>query len=118
MDEGKLYEETIIKKALMNRKKLGLQGALIRLGGEVVAFTLGEYLTDKVFVVHFEKAEADIQGAYAIINRDFVKNELTDYEYINREEDLGIEGLRKAKLSYHPDIILEKGTVRSKMLLE
>lgn len=116
MDEGKLYEETIIKKALFNREKLGLKGALIRLGGEVVAFTLGEYLTEHVFVVHFEKAEADIQGAYAIINRDFVRNELTDYKYINREEDLGIEGLRKAKLSYRPDIILEKGTVRRKKL--
>lgn len=110
-DESKAYEEKIIIKALENREKLGVIGALIRVEGEVIAFTLGERLSNDTFVVHFEKAEADIQGAYAIINRDFVRNELSDFRYVNREEDLGIEGLRKAKLSYHPAFLQQKGIV-------
>ena len=79
--------------------------------GKVVAFTLGERLTEDTFDVHFEKAYADLQGAYAMINREFVRRELSDYTYINREEDMGIPGLRQAKLSYQPDSLVEKGIV-------
>lgn len=112
--DGVKYEINALFFALNNMNLLGLKGALIRVGKNVVAFTLGEELTKDTFVIHFEKAFADIQGAYAIINRDFAKNELSAYEYINREEDLGLEGLRKAKLSYRPERLVEKGVVTKK----
>ena len=80
-------------------KELGLRGGLLRLDGVVIAFTIGEPVSEDTFVVHIEKAFADIQGAYPIINREFVLHAAKGYKYINREEDLGEEGLRKAKLS-------------------
>lgn len=86
-------------------------GGLIRVNGEVIAYTLGEpQMNGRCFVSHFEKAPADMIGAYPIINQEFTKNCLMQYEYVNREEDLGIDGLRKAKQSYHPEIWLEKCT--------
>lgn len=92
-------------------KELGFKGGLIRVAGSPVAYTYGEALNSRCFVTHFEKAPADIQGAYAIINQEFAKRLLEDgYTYINREEDLGIEGLRKAKQSYKPVIWLRKET--------
>lgn len=95
--------------AFENYKALGLVGGLIRVDGKVIAYSLGEgQVNGKCFVSHFEKAPADVQGAYAIINQEFTSNCLTDYEYVNREEDLGLEGLRKAKQSYHPEIWLKK----------
>ena len=100
-------EETAIKRAFDNYSQLGFVGGLIRVDGEVVAFTLGEEMTQDCFCVHFEKAYADMRGAYAILNREFVRNELQDYYFVNREEDMGIEGLRKAKMSYHPCMISE-----------
>jgi len=92
-----------------NYKKLGLYGGIIRVSGKAIAYTYGERLNDECFVSHFEKAPADVQGAYAIINQEFAKR-LFDkgFKYINREEDLGLEGLRKAKQSYHPEIWLKK----------
>ena len=78
---------------------------------KVVAFTLGEEVSDDTFVVHIEKAFAEIQGAYPMINQQFVEHECMKYKYINREEDTGAEGLRKAKLSYRPVFLVEKGTV-------
>jgi hypothetical protein len=89
-----------------------MTGALIRVQGKVIAFTMGEPVTADTFVVHFEKAYADIQGSYAIINREFVKRELLGhYTYVNREEDMGIPGLRHAKTSYQPVRLIEKGLV-------
>ena len=109
-----LHEYHAIEVALYNRDKLFVQGALLRVEGKVVAFTLGSPINDKVFDVHFEKAYADIQGAYTMINREFVRHSLMGYQYINREEDLGLDGLRSAKLSYHPIQLVEKGTVTTK----
>ena len=92
-----------------NYKELGFKGGFIRVGGKPIAYTFGERLNDQCFVTHFEKAPADVQGAYAIINQEFAKRLLSDgYIYVNREEDLGIEGLRKAKQSYKPVIWLRK----------
>lgn len=110
----KIDESKLVVYAIRHRKELGMTGGALRVSGKVAAITLGERLTDDTFVVHFEKAFSDIQGAYPMINREFVKNELADYMYVNREEDLGISGLRKAKLSYYPEILLEKGTVTAK----
>lgn len=109
--EDKDYEKCALKFALENMDKLGLIGALIRADERAVAFTLGEPLTEDTFVVHFEKAYADVQGAYPMINREFVRRELRAYKYVNREEDMGIPGLRHAKTSYQPIKLIEKGFV-------
>ena len=98
-------------RALKERKELKLKGGLIRAEGRVVAFSLGEPCGKDMFVVHIEKAFSDVRGAYPIINQQFVLHEAADYRYINREEDTGDEGLRKAKLSYDPAFLMEKGLV-------
>lgn len=107
-DEDYSFEFEAVLTAFDNYDKLGFTGGLIRVQGEVIAFTFGERHSDALFVTHFEKAPADVQGAYTIINQEFTKNCLMDFEFVNREEDLGLEGLRKAKQSYNPEIFLEK----------
>lgn len=107
--EGLEVEGEVLDYCFRHYFDLGFLGALIRIGGEVVAFTCGEKLNDTTFDTHFEKAFSDVRGAYPIINREFAKNSLSGYEFVNREDDTGSEGLRKAKLSYHP-ILLKKFT--------
>ncbi len=108
-------EIEVAEKSLQHMKELHMKGGLIRIDGKVIAFCVGEQACEKTFIVHIEKAFADIQGAYPLINQQFVKNELFGkYEFVNREEDMGLEGLRKAKLSYHPVFLLEKGIVTYK----
>ena len=65
-------------------------------------------LNDDTFLVHFEKAYAEMQGAYPMINQQFVLHNCMEYAFVNREEDAGVEGLRRAKLSYHPVRLVEK----------
>ena len=93
-------------------KELDLTGGVLKAGGKIVAFTIGEPLCDDTFVVHIEKAFADVEGAYPMINQQFVQHECMEYKYVNREEDTGAEGLRKAKLSYKPAFLEEKGIVK------
>lgn len=108
-NEDYAEEYHAVLKAFQHYEALGFVGGLIRVNGEVIAYTIGEpQQNGHCFVSHFEKAPAELQGAYAIINQEFTKSCLTGYEYVNREEDLGLEGLRKAKQSYHPEILLEK----------
>ena len=107
-------ELLIIKKSFDSFETLGYVGGLLRVDGEVVAYTMGERMTDDMFCVHIEKAYADIRGTYPMINREFVKNELSSYKYIDREDDAGEENLRKAKLSYYPAIMAEKYEARVK----
>lgn len=106
--EGMLNERRAIIYALTHFEKIGLTGGLLRVDGKIVAFTFGMPISQDTFGVHVEKADTDIDGAYAMINYEFANHIPEQYTYINREEDLGIEGLRKAKLSYQPVIILEK----------
>ena len=73
-----------------------------------MAYTFGEPITNEVFCTHVEKAFSDVRGAYPIINQQFCENELMSYKYVNREDDTGDDGLRQAKLSYNPTILLEK----------
>ena len=89
-------------------EELGFSGALLKLDGAVVAYTVGEPLHSDTFVVHFEKAFSHIQGAYPAINREFLAQMCQGYTYVNREEDLGIAGLRRAKESYHPLFLVAK----------
>lgn len=113
-DEDKRNEICVTLNALRLFKELKLRGGILRVNGEIVAFTIGEKICGDTFVVHIEKAFADIQGAYPMINQQFVTHECQEFAYINREEDMGAEGLRKAKLSYRPAFLVEKGIVRKK----
>lgn len=108
-DKTDLEDELkIIRRVADNFDALQYKGGLIRIDGEVIAYAMGEELTEDMFCVHFEKAYPGIRGAYPIINREFVKNELSSYRYINREDDVGSENLRKAKLSYYPEFLIEE----------
>lgn len=109
IEYDKIDESKLVVYAIRHREEFGMIGGALRAGGKIIAVTLGERLSDDTFVVHFEKAFSEIQGAYPMINREFVRHELSEYTYVNREEDLGMEGLRKAKMSYRPDILLNKG---------
>ena len=113
-DESLREEICSVRSALNNFEALGLDGGLIRTGGKVIAFSIGDRLNDSTYLVHIEKAFADIQGAYPMINQQFVLNNADGYTFINREDDAGDEGLRKAKLSYRPAQIAEKYTAREK----
>ena len=97
-----------IDRAFDNFDALSLRGGLIRVDGRVVAYTMGEQMSDDTFCTHFEKAFPDMRGAYPIINREFAINTINDFEFVDREEDMGIEGLRKAKLSYYPVTLVKK----------
>lgn len=103
------FEFEAVLAALENYEKLNFVGGILRIDGKPIAYTMGEEINDELFVTHFEKAPAEIQGAYPLINREFTRNCLMSYKYVNREEDLGIEGLRKAKQSYYPEIMAVKG---------
>lgn len=110
-DPEKNKEMCVALNSLRLQKELGLCGGLIRAGGQVVAYSMGEPVCDDTFVVHIEKALAEIRGAYPLINQQFLEHEAAEYRYVNREEDTGDEGLRRAKLSYHPVFMAEKGIV-------
>ena len=97
-----------IKTLLMHMDVLGIRGGGIRIDGKLAAFTLGQKMDDNMAVVHIEKADNEIMGLYTVINNQFVQHELTDVKFINREEDMGMEGLRKAKLSYYPAYMIDK----------
>lgn len=101
-------EMKVLEKSLDYFDELGLFGGVLRKKGEIVAFTIGERLNSDTMVVHFEKAFPELQGAYPMINQQFVLHEGQEFTYVNREEDTGDLGLRKAKLSYYPDILLKK----------
>lgn len=99
-------------------KELGGRGGILMDGSEVLAFTFGAPINYDTFDVCVEKADARVEGAYAMINREFVRHLPPEYILINREEDLGIEGLRKAKLSYQPQVLLLKHAVMLKRPFE
>lgn len=83
-------------------------GAYLEVEGRAVAFTIGELIAPDTVVIHIEKANSLFKGAYQMINQLFLKNEWSDTTWVNRECDLGIDGLRKAKESYRPHHLLHK----------
>ncbi len=102
-------ERQAIDCAFHRFDQLGFRGILLRVYGEIVAYALGEALSDgETFCVHFEKADPGFPGAYAVINNQFAKMLCNEYKYLNREDDAGVEGLRKAKTSYQPEFFVEK----------
>ncbi|MFV0497972.1 MAG: DUF2156 domain-containing protein [Candidatus Fimivivens sp.] len=101
-------EACAVRSAFRHFFEQALVGGVLYAGGKAVAFTFGSPVTDDTFVVHVEKAFSDIQGAYPMINQQFVKNALAPYEFVNREDDLGEEGLRRAKESYRPVMMYER----------
>ncbi|OPJ65002.1 DUF2156 domain-containing protein [Clostridium oryzae] len=96
------YELKAIKDLLINREKLNIEGMAVYVNGNMVGFSIGEKVNNKMGIIHVEKGDANYDGIYAFINREFLKRYFSSVTYVNREEDLGIEGLRKAKSSYNP----------------
>ncbi|TLG74324.1 DUF2156 domain-containing protein [Culicoidibacter larvae] len=105
-------EQKAILYMLEHFSALQLSGGYIIVDNHLVAFTIGEVIDSmNMAVVHIEKANLDYHASFQIINQEFVAHCLQDAMYINREQDLGIEGLRKTKLSYHPDHFIEKSDI-------
>ncbi|PAF49698.1 hypothetical protein BKH43_06300 [Helicobacter sp. 13S00401-1] len=111
-DLGLHFEHIGIIDVFKNFSKLSLEGGLIRCTGNVMAFSFGEAATNEMCVIHIEKADISYRGAYQAINQQLLSHAFSDILYANREEDLGIEGLRKAKLSYNPTMIVDKYEVK------
>ena len=106
--EDYAVERVVIEQALGNIDRLNLRCGLLLVDGRLEAFSIGEKFVDDMVIIHIEKANPNMRGTFALINREFARNEWCGTRYINREEDLGIAGLRKAKLSYYPDHMIEK----------
>lgn len=101
-------EKAALFTALSNRERMGMVGLVLYDGENVVGFSMGNRITEKVFDVNFEKAFAAIPGAYALVNREFsrmIAAKFPEVELLNREDDMGLDGLRKAKESYSPDLL-------------
>jgi hypothetical protein len=125
-DEGLSHEREAVVEMLENFQALssppiasrlsptgaGIRGGAIEVGGSIVAFALGEALNQETLVVHVEKADAKLTGVYAVINNEFCRHEGAKFKYVNREQDLGIPGLRQAKQSYNPVRLVETFRIR------
>lgn len=110
-DEDISNEKKALLLAFRHFDELELEGGVLRAEGKVVAFTMGDRLTADTYNIHFEKAFGEMQGDYAVINREFARQLRAahpELKYLNREDDMGIEGLRRAKESYYPDLMAEK----------
>lgn len=110
-------ERLALERALANYKELSFEGLLLVSNNEVLAFTIGSQMSKDTFDVHFEKALLKAEGAYAVINNEFaryIRANHPEIRFLNREEDMGLEGLRKAKLSYFPDHLVEKHRAKLK----
>lgn len=110
-DNDFLLEQRAFDRAIEHWDALGLEGAVLLEDGKILAMAAGSFLNENTFDVHFEKALEDVDGAYAAINQGFSAQLHEKYpalQWLNREDDLGIPGLRKAKLSYCPDHLVVK----------
>ena len=104
-------EQLALMRALAAPEKLGMDGLVLLEGEKILAFSMASRLSPDPMDIHFEKARDDVDGAYAAINQAFAKylrEKYTEIRYLNREDDMGLEGLRKAKLSYNPAFLVEK----------
>lgn len=104
-------EKAALRKALQHYEQLGMEGIVLMDGDRILAMTMGSPLSPDTFDIHFEKARAEAETAYTVINCEFarfLRSRHPELRFLNREDDLGIEGLRKAKLSYYPHHLVEK----------
>jgi hypothetical protein len=108
LDEGKIFEQYAINCFFTHFSSLGLSGGILRVDGKTAAFSIGERLNSDTLDVHIEKADTDFKGAYTAIANKYAASAAKDLKFINREEDLGIPGLRKSKQSYLPCFQIEK----------
>lgn len=107
--EALVAENTAITRVLKNFDNIGgLFGGTLHCDSKVIAYTVAEPLCDDTVVIHFEKGNIAYKGVYQGINQMFLKSDASEYTHVNREQDLGDEGLRKAKLSYNPTMFLKK----------
>ena len=106
--ETERAEQQALQRAFDNFDALGLRGLVLYAGGAPVAFSYGTPITNKTFCIHIEKYDIEVQGAATMINRLMAQSLEEEFEFINREDDLGLEGLRFAKMSYHPTLLLDK----------
>jgi len=104
-------ENTAIKRVFEHYEYLGVFGGAVYIDDKLEAFTLAEALNDDTAVIHFEKANPEIEGLYQVINQWFCQKALMTFKYVNREQDLGVPGLRKSKLSYYPHHMIQKNLV-------
>jgi len=107
-DQGLSREKCAILKMLRNFEALAIKGGVIRLDDKIAALTLAEAYLPDTLVIHVEKANPDIPGLYQMINQEFLMHEGAGYAFVNREQDLGIEGMRSAKMSYNPVRFIKK----------
>jgi hypothetical protein len=105
---GLLSENDAIIEAITHLGLLSYKGGAIKVQGKVEAFTLGELLNPETVVIHIEKGNPELPGLYPLLQQQFLEQEWSHIPLVNREQDLGIEGLRKSKLSYHPEFLVDK----------
>ena len=115
LDSSVSFEHDAIVRAFAAYEWLGLEGGVLFADGEIVGFSIGEMCSSDTFDVHFEKARIDMNGAYPMVCRELTRQVLERHAglvYINREDDMGLEPLRRSKLSYKPERMVEKYTAR------
>lgn len=113
-DHERSEEEEAMALVLSNFEALKITGGVIKVDGKIAALAVGEKLNTNTAVIHIEKANTEFDGMFPAINQQFAANCWSGYEFLNREEDMGLEGLRKAKLSYNPTQLVEKFSVKGK----
>lgn len=109
-DPNLLEQRDAVSELLENLSALGVVGGGITVEDQLVAFSFGEVLSQNssMVVIHLEHADTNFHGSFPLINREFLTNEWSEFEYVNREEDMGLPGLRRAKKSYHPALMVKK----------
>ena len=108
---GLKYEKIAINEVFDNYNKLDCFGIILKIDDIIAGFTVGEKLNDTTLVIHFEKGSTNYKSVYNMLSNQFLKTIDYDYKYINREQDLGIKGLRRSKMSYHPIELIDKYSI-------